>query len=267
MIRKTMDRVRRATFCVGLPGRKQHGMPFPIGTGFFVSPDGWFVTAAHVVSENGASDGPQRDDIDKACLLKEGQGIGPGPMCQFISLGHVLPEFDLALLKVDFDKNANKEWLEGQSEFPYIHVSTRQLEMAEPVYSFGYPLSSSQVEEQPSAIVGSLELSPRLTSAVVSSDLYKTKMVMTGEDPQLYVLDKALNYGNSGGPIVSSETGHVHALCSRFQPVRVPQIHLANPQGEYPEILIPSLYGVVSSLRNNPVIKLFKQLNIPLEPE
>lgn len=267
MIRKTLDRVRRATFCVELPNKTQHGMPSPTGTGFFVSPDGWFVTAAHVVSENGAADGPQRNDIDKAWLMKESQVLGPGAMCQFITLEHVLPEFDLALLKVDFGKNANKEWLKGQSEFPYIQVSTRQLEMGEPVYSFGYPLSSSKVEKQPSAIVGSSELSPRLTSAIVSSELDKTKMVMTGNDPQHYVLDKALNYGNSGGPIISSETGHVHALCSRFQPVFVPQAHLADPQGRYPHIMIPSLYGVVSSLKNDPVIQLFTQLNIPLVPE
>jgi serine protease Do len=267
VIRETLDRVRRATFCVELPNKAQHGMPSPTGTGFFVSPDGWFVTAAHVVSENGAADGPQRNDIDKAWLMKESQGLGPGAMCQFITLEHVLPEFDLALLKVDFGKNANKEWLKEQSEFPYIQVSTRQLEMGESVYSFGYPLSSSKFEKQPSGIVGSSELSPRLTSAIVSSELDKTKMVMTGNDPQHYVLDKALNYGNSGGPIVSSETGHVHALCSRFQPVFVPQAHLADAQGRYPHIMIPSLYGVVSSLRNNPVIQLFAKLNIPLVPE
>lgn len=267
MIRKTLDRVRRATFCVQLPNKAQHGMPSPVGTGFFISSDGWFVTAAHVISENGASDGRKRDDINEAWLVKESQGVGPGAMCQFITLEHVLPEFDLALLKVDFGKNADKEWLKGESEFPFIQVSTRQLEMGEPVYSFGYPLSSSTVEKLQSAIVGSSELSPRLTSAIVSSELDKTKMVMTSNDPQHYVLDKALNYGNSGGPIVSSETGHVHALCSRFQPVFVPQQHLVNQQGEYPHIMIPSLYGVVSSLKNNQVIQLLTQLNIPLVQE
>jgi hypothetical protein len=30
-------------------------------------------------------------------------------------------------------------------------------------------------------------------------------MLTTSTDPQIYVLDKALNYGNSGGPIVAEE--------------------------------------------------------------
>ncbi len=56
----------------------------------------------------------------------------------------------------------------------------------------------------------------------MSSTLEKTKMLMSSGDEKIYVLDKALNYGNSGGPIVAAETGRVHALCSRFQPVMVP---------------------------------------------
>ena len=70
-------------------------------------------------------------------------------------------------------------------------------------------------------------------------------MVTTGADPQLYVLDKALNYGNSGGPIVAVGTGKAHAFCSRFQPMRVPQGDPADPKTSW--IMIPSLYGVVSS--------------------
>lgn len=267
MIRNTLKSVVEATFCVQLPNPTQHGMPMPTGTGFFISPDGWFVTAAHVVTKSGSSDGEPRDDINQAWLMKESRGLAPGSMCQFLRLEHVLPNFDFALLKVDFKKNANKEWLNGKTEFPHINVSTRQLEMGEPVYSFGYPLSTGSAQKSGSATIGATQLSPRVTSAVVASDIDQTQMVMTDADPKHYVLDKALNYGNSGGPIVASETGNVHALCSRFQPVFIPQHHMKEPGGQVPHVMMPSLYGVVSSLNNEPLIKLLSDLGVPLTDE
>ncbi len=136
--------------------------------------------------------------------------------------------------------------------------------MGEPVYSFGYPLSTGAAKKNGGAIIGTTQLSPRLTSAIVSSDLDKTNMLMTSGDTQHYVLDKALNYGNSGGPIIAVETGYVHALCSRFQPVFVPQMHMANAKGECPVVMIPSLYGIVSSLRNQEVLDLFNKLGVPI---
>ena len=89
-------------------------------------------------------------------------------------------------------------------------------------------------------------------------------MVITGNDPKVYVLDKALNYGNSGGPILAVDTGCVHALCSRFQPIYVPQQHLAGPNGNVPWIMMPSLYGVVSALHHDLFITLASKLGIPV---
>ena len=271
MIRKSLRIVQEATFCIELPSKANHGMPTPAGTGFFVSPDGWFITAAHVVSrEDEATDGEPRDDISNAWLTKEPRATGPGAMCQFVSLvsaEHIIPEFDFAILKVDFAGNSSKEWLKHRSDFPYIRVSTRQLEMGEPVYSFGYPLSSARAQNLGHVTIGSSTLSPRVTSAIVASDFDRTDMIMTGADPQHYVLDKALNYGNSGGPIVSTDTGHVHALCSRFQPVCVPQPHLKDARGNLLRIMIPSLYGVVSSLSNKPIAGLLAELSVPLTDE
>jgi hypothetical protein len=270
MIRKSLRIVQEATFCIELPSEEDYGMPTPTGTGFFISPDGWLVTAAHVISKNGATDGEPRDDMNNAWLMKESKTAGPGAMCQFISLvsvEHIIPQLDFAILKVDFAKNSNKEWLRNRTDFPYIQVSTRQLEMGEPVYSFGYPLSYARAQKLGHAIIGTSSLSPRVTSAIVASDFDKTKMVMSDADPKYYVLDKALNYGNSGGPIVSTDTGHVHALCSRFQPVNVPQPHLKDSQGSLLHIMIPSLYGVVSSLSNKPIIDLLTKLNVPLTNE
>lgn len=269
MIRKTLPATQLATFCVELPNKAKQGMPSPIGSGFFVSPDGWFVTAAHVITENNEPDGTVRSDLDQTWLMKEtrvSEGT-LGAMCQAVSFERVLPELDVAVLKVNFSDNANKEWLKGRTDFPYLTVSSRELAEGEGVYSFGYPLSRASVKTVPGVVIGSTSLCPRVTSAIVSSTLEMTKMVMTGADQQVYVLDKALNYGNSGGPVVSAETGHVHALCSRFQPVDLPQPHLKNANGDPLVISVPSLYGVVSRLSNKRLLALFQDLQVPLTDE
>ena len=265
MIRKTLSATKEATFCVELPNNAKEGMPTPAGTGFLVSPDGGFVTAAHVVTENNERDGPVRADLDQAWLTKESRPPELGAMLQAVSFGHIIAELDVALLKVDFDANANKEWLKNRSEFPYVEISRRNLEEGEEVYSFGYPLSEAFVQTGPGITVGSVSLSPRVTSAIVSSTIEQTEMLMTGGPPKVYVLDKALNYGNSGGPIVSSTTGYVHALCSHFQPVFIPQPYLKDDDGNQTPIMIPSLYGVVTNLARPPLLELLEQLSIPVQ--
>jgi len=261
VIRNTLSATKSATFSVQLLSTSHKGLPAPTGTGFFISPDGWFATAAHVVTEDGTPSGKVRADISSAWLRKEPRV--PPVMCDSVTFGHVLPSVDLALLHVDFSKNAKKDWLHGSSGFPYLTVSSRVLDEGEPVYAFGYPLSSLSMLAGP-VPAGFQSLSPRTTSAIVSATIYQTTMVQTPNDPKVYVLDKALNYGNSGGPIVATETGHVHAFCSRFQPVGVPQPHLKDASGAPLQIIVPSLYGIVSSLHNPQILQLLGTLGVPV---
>ena len=113
MIRQTLKAAQHATYSVDLPDPHKRGMPTPKGTGFFVSPDGWFVTAAHVITENGRSDGPTRKDLGSAWLTQKLQRMGPTSMCQAVSLDYIDPKTDFALLKVDFSANATKHHLVG----------------------------------------------------------------------------------------------------------------------------------------------------------
>ncbi len=232
-------------------------MSTPRGTGFFVSGDGWFVTAAHVVTED-ANSNKTRSDVNQGSLSKETRPGQPPAMCQHLELNHVDLENDFALVKVDLQKNLDKAFLQGQKQLPFIDISVRRLDEGEPVYAFGYPLPSARVSQVSFGMVGSVGQCPRVTSAIVSSTFERSKMIMSARDTQVYVLDKALNYGNSGGPIVATSTGKAYAFCSRFQPMSVPQTHLGN--GAY--VVIPSLYGIVVSLANPEILKKFNSLGI-----
>ena len=265
MIRKTLEQTKLATYAVDLPEPRMAHMPAPCGTGFFVSADGWFVTAAHVVTENGQSDGPIRTDIGQGWLEKESP---PGDfclgMCTGLGLDFVDQATDFALLKINWAENAGKDHLKDRDGFPFIEVSSRELKEGDPVYAFGYPLPESELlVRTPQLSAGHVALCPRVTSAIVASQMDRSMMVSSNAEPRVYVLDKALNYENSGGPIVAAETGHVHAICRRFQPVVIPQRHIV-VSGKPLPILIPSLYGVVSSLGDPRILTELRSRNIPI---
>jgi S1-C subfamily serine protease len=266
MIRRTLRDTQLATYSVDLPDPGMNGMPRATGTGFFVSPDGWFITAAHVVTQDGSPNGLPRRDIQDCWLMKEARpGQFMSGMCQFAQLDAVLPDSDVAFLKVDFAANANKAHLQGLTGFPHLRISRRHLEEGEPVYAFGYPLPESEllVQNDHMTIAHSAH-APRTTSAIVAATMDRTLVVSSGQEAQVYVLDKALNYGNSGGPIIATETGRAHALCSRFQPVAVPQAHVTMANGDHLTIVIPSLYGIVSSLSDPRLLEELEKRRVPI---
>jgi len=170
----------------------------------------------------------------------------PVAMLQWAQLVQTWPAVDLALLKLEFATNATKAQLAGLSSFPFLEVDVSPQRDGTAIYAFGYPLP----EHLPPVVKSTMTIShvglgPRTTSAI-SSTVDHTKMLTTPADPQVYVLDKALNYGNSGGPIVLTDSGKLFAVCSRFQPLVVPQG--TNPPNNV--VVLPSLYGIASSLAN-----------------
>lgn len=183
-----------------LPSRvpEHQGFPQPAGTGFFVSPAGWFVTAAHVLMDNNGL----RSDAEQLLLDKEIGDDGMPSGAHGATVSFCDPGSDLAILKFDFAENSDKAFLKDGDGFPYVSLSDRVLDEAEPVFAFGYPLGQAFVanSEGQQFFVGHIAHSPRTTSAIVASRVEATQMLTVhGAPPAVYVLDKALNYGNSGG--------------------------------------------------------------------
>ncbi len=250
MIKKTLEKTKKSTFVVLIPHPNPSfkDFPTPSGTGFFFNSRGYFLTARHVIqkidpqgkiSMNSAGI-PELFDVAKITLLR------PELDSVYISgltLVSDFPELDLVILKADFEKHKNQESLKDKTEFPNIDIDFSVISEGEAVYSFGYPLSEYQVQQLPSPsgiMIGTDTYFPRVTSSIISSHYEEIGAILTDSFPKHYIIDKALNYGNSGGPIVVEETGKVISVCTSFKPMTM----------KNSGIIIPSLYGTTISLKN-----------------
>lgn len=227
MIRKSLNNTKNSTYVVLIPhpDPKTKGFPSPSGTGFFISKEGFFITARHVIY---GPEGKNNITEDKIKLSKE----DPLKFINNVKIIKDWPEYDIILLKAEINKEVN-----------FLEIEFEVVEEGTPVYSFGYPLSNIKLKQDKNIMFGSHILSPRTTSAIISSNFdIIVDGLMSTTSQKNYVIDKALNYGNSGGPIVLNENGKVISICSRFQPVNIQQLDA--------QIMVPSLYGITTSLKN-----------------
>ncbi len=117
MIRQTLTATKAATFLVRLrePGQTE-GMFMPAGTGFFVSPDGYFITAHHVVERVGRGEPVvlsrppdyYMGDDNAPPLTPENQRHFVLLVVSDVQIVQVWPAYDLALLKADFEKTSKR---------------------------------------------------------------------------------------------------------------------------------------------------------------
>src|SRR3990172_10607290 len=140
MIRSTLGRTQAATYSIQAPsGAGGKDPPRPRGTGFFVDPAGYLLTAFHVI---------EGKDPETIRLMQRPGPDHLSPILQWPSFLAAWPQYDIALLKVDLRRNADKGHMQGRNSFPYIEVDFSLQEEGTPVYSYGYPLSRFWSNEQ-----------------------------------------------------------------------------------------------------------------------
>jgi len=280
MIRKTLQNTKMASFAIAGPSKDNPNINIPYGTGFFISYTGYFITAAHVIFDPEQGNIP-RFDHTKIILIRDihdEQKVGNSTCCTGAVI-NVDFNNDVAILKVSDYEIKDKSWI-IDGKFPFLKISSRTLEEAEPVYSYGYPLSETVLINTGQTINVTIQgqttqvlpvqtyqthLCPRITSLIVASRTENSNIHQDGSKPNTYVLDKALNYGNSGGPIICVETGFVHGMCRRFQPVAIRQNGLKDNNQNPINIIIPSLYGIATNLSIEPILSVIRNLGIEIE--
>lgn len=263
MTRGTSAQTVAATYSVELPDAT--GSLTPVGTGFFVSPDGYFLTAAHVITDD-ADNVVDPADLRRAWLTAP-EDKSSRRSCVGCELIHFDPEVDVAVLKVAWDENSRRPHLVSREGFPYLTTSARVLGAAESVYAFGYPLPLGEAHSVTYGTkIGFAWHGQGPTSEVVASrQEYHGPVEFVGHRPPAHVLDKAVNRGNTGGPVVAADSGRVHGLCVRFQRLASPQGHVPDKHSESVSIVIPSLYVVVANLTADPIGAILRDLGVPIE--
>jgi serine protease Do len=279
MIRKTLAHTKTATYSVGMLRSEQNEGVLPVGTGFFVGP-GLFATANHVIASGGQP---------HSVITEEAVGVHAASM-RIADVLFTDADADFALLRVALSldqqkvlelpaplKVSTRLLEEGEPVYSFgyplaqlrapLRFSLKEarrfgLPVDDLVGEAGEPLTDYDIDEdRPIFALMTHNLSPRTTSAVVASRREYFSLIgdlsadalgpRADERDKFYVTDKALNYGNSGGPIVATETGKVHAVCTKFQPVSVPQVDGGS-------VMIPSLYGVVTRLSFAPILEVLR---------
>lgn len=143
-----------------------------LGSGFFISKDGYVVTNHHVISD---------------CVDPSYEGYSR----LYIKLADD-PDTRIPAKVIGWDKTLDLALLKAEIEAPYVFAlgSSDQLDVGTKVYAIGSPLG----------------LERTLTSGIISA---KDRKLFTAGD--VFQVDAAVNSGNSGGPLID-ENGSVQAI-------------------------------------------------------
>ncbi len=252
VIKDSLPGVRLATFCVMLPEPKRDGRLTPMGTGFFISADGLFVTARHVLGVTDGRSGTVRDDVNRITFVRPNGSKGgirriAGARLVFDDVDH-----DVAILKA---KRV------GKSGFPYLSVSRREANEGDLVYCFGYPHSDlfgpptgmPRVTSVCSISVQNnwiLVLKPKVASALVAAKSCPSRIRGVRKLGADYSIDRGIDFGMSGAPVILPETHRVIGVAVETEAVIVPQTHLHWPGCNCGpiKISVPGSFGIVASL-------------------
>lgn len=188
-----------------LADRPRSNGPEVLGTGFFVSDQGYLVTALHVITP---APGTRKRGLLAGLPFENTATIRGNFNMVRVSLVGQDEEHDLALLKTA--ENPFRAEPVGDLR---LHVGVAKLTTARPrdgtsIAVAGYPLSEQVLITTAGTVASQwgmdLDMGPRKNSPqhLVLSDAY--------------IADVVVNHGNSGGPVFEIASGEVIGMCEGF---------------------------------------------------
>ena len=222
-----------------LGDRPRAGAPEVLGTGFFVSEQGYVVTALHVVTP---APGTRKRGLLAGLAFENTPTIRANFNMVRLSLVAQDPEHDLALLKT-----AENPFHADAVGNLRLQVGVAWLSAARPrdgtsIAVSGYPLSEEVLITTAGTVASGwgmhLDMGPRKDSPehLVLADAYIANVVV--------------NHGNSGGPVFEIASGAVVGMCEGFwnAPVHGGDVPLSYNSGL--GLIVPAPY-VLNLLKKN----------------
>jgi S1-C subfamily serine protease len=119
MIRSSLPNTKNSTFTVLVPhpDSRLQGFPTPNGTGFFVTKDGYFITARHVLEKESVN--RTLYNSSEILLTKAEQ---PAWDVSKLSIVKDWPKWDLALLRADCEKSKSSVAFRGKDGFDFLEI-------------------------------------------------------------------------------------------------------------------------------------------------
>lgn len=165
-----------------------------MGSGFFVSDQGDFITNNHVVT-NMVIDktGAIRVDYSKQMLIKINDNIYKATLSSDENADRPIV-YDYAILKATITSNA------------YIEIANvSEITQGEQVVALGYPSDFDQLI---------------VTTGIISAVISRSSHINSLHKIKTFLTDTLITYGSSGGPLIRASDGKVLGITTMFHEIR-----------------------------------------------
>jgi S1-C subfamily serine protease len=168
---------------------KKHTKYKCVGTGFFINPTGWFVTAKHVLLNN-------NDDVYEMIMGLQTLSTNTSVL-RIVTHLSIHPTADIAIGKLGIARDGNAQEVEYELT-PIFNLSFKKLETNDEIIAFGYPRTTKEVDGR----LVTFNFVGKWTKGFVQSFYPEGSPLVRNK---CYQTSMFLDTGTSGGPVFKND--------------------------------------------------------------